>query len=295
MNLTFIVGTGRCGSTLLHQILAGHSDSSFLSHFEEQHRRLAPLARYANTVYRQSHVPGMAGMAARFRPTEAYGLIDRTVSPIYSRPDRDLTGADVTPWLERRFRTFFESRYRDFGAPVLVHKYTGWSRIGFFSRIFPEARFVHVVRDGRAVANSWLQMRWWDGYRGTHQWQWGELSPERQTLWEQSGRSHAVLAALCWDTLVESYRHASAELGEGLYLEVRYEDLLENPADVLGDILEFSGLAWNADFTRRFERTEIRRSRVAAYERDLDPCQQAAVVRAVGPALSHYGYLAGSE
>jgi len=36
--------------------------------------------------------------------------------------------------------------------PVFIHKYTGWSRIAFFKEIFPEARFVHVIRDGRAVA-----------------------------------------------------------------------------------------------------------------------------------------------
>lgn len=294
MQLNFIVGTGRCGSTLLHEILAGHSDSSFLSRAEETGGRLRRLAGQANRFYRLEHLPGLGRVAGRFRPTEAYALIDRQVSPIYSRPFRDLTAADVTPWLEQRFRRFFETRFEHAGLPVMVHKYTGWSRMGFFARIFPEARFVHVVRDGRAVANSWLQMRWWDGYRGTTQWQWGALSPERQALWDGSGHSHPVLAALCWDTLMSSYDAATDGLSER-YLEVRYEDLLADPAEVTGRILDFCGLSWNDDFARRFDRIEFRQSRKAAYLRDLDECQARAMERAIAPTLQRYGYLNGAS
>ncbi|MEZ5595565.1 MAG: hypothetical protein R3E84_04105 [Pseudomonadales bacterium] len=36
MQLAFIVGTGCCGSTLLHEIFAKHADTSFLSQIEEK-------------------------------------------------------------------------------------------------------------------------------------------------------------------------------------------------------------------------------------------------------------------
>src|SRR6056297_847349 len=142
VNLVFIVGTGRCGSTLLHEILAKHRDSSFFSRFEEQHGRLESLGRWGSPLYRKAHLPGGRHRAGRFQPTEAYGLLRRHVSPIYVRPYRDLTADDVTPWLAGRFRKFFEERFVRYGRPVLVHKYTGWSRLGFFAEIFPEARFV---------------------------------------------------------------------------------------------------------------------------------------------------------
>lgn len=292
LQLTFVVGTGRCGSTLLHRILAKHPDAGFLSRAEEAGRRLAFLSAWANSLYRLEHKPGFRGFARRFLPTEAYSLIDRQVSPIYSRPFRDLTGADVTPWLERRFREFFESRFKRDGQVTMVHKYTGWSRIGFFARIFPEARFVHVVRDGRAVANSWLQMPWWNGYRGPEHWQWGVLSPARQALWDASGRSHVLLAALCWDTLIESYEAARPSLAPERYMMVRYEDLVEDPERHCREIVEFANLPWTRGFEREFARFEIRKSRVAAFQRDLDAGQQDLVESAIRPALQRLGYLA---
>lgn len=293
MRLTFIVGTGRCGSTLLHQILARHPETSFLPRIEENHRRLAGLGRWSSALYRADHRPGLGGLARRFGPTEGYGLIDRQVSPIYSRPFRDLTADDVTPSLEARFRAFFERRFERHGLPVLVHKYTGWSRLGFFARIFPEAKFVHVVRDGRAVANSWLQMRWWDGYQGTANWQWGPLSAQRQALWEAAGRSYPVLAALGWDTLIDSYAAGRAGLGDDRYLELRYEDFVDDPEAQCRRILAFSELPWSAGFESQFRRIEVRRSRVDAYRRDLSPCQQQAVEGAMRSSLEQLGYPTG--
>jgi omega-hydroxy-beta-dihydromenaquinone-9 sulfotransferase len=41
----------------------------------------------------------------------------------------------------------------------LLLKITGWPRISFLSEIFEEAKLVHTMRDGRAVANSMLNVR----------------------------------------------------------------------------------------------------------------------------------------
>ena len=65
---------------------------------------------------------------------------------------------------------------------------TGWPRAGFLHAVFPDARYVNVIRDGRAVANSWLQMDWWLGYRGPEHWHFGPLSDEHREVWERSGR-----------------------------------------------------------------------------------------------------------
>ena len=90
---------------------------------------------------------------ARFAPSEAYRLISRQVSSSYANSVRDLRAEDVTPWLAERYQLFFKERRSAQEKPIFIHKYTGWSRMSFFSRIFPQAKFVHVIRDGRAVAN----------------------------------------------------------------------------------------------------------------------------------------------
>lgn len=69
--------------------------------------------------------------------------------------------------------------------PVFLHKFTGWPRAGFAHAIFPEARFRHVIRDGRAVANSLIQMSWWSGFGGPENWKWGQLSDEDLSAWKR--------------------------------------------------------------------------------------------------------------
>src|SRR5262245_34783722 len=152
-DLAFVLGTGRCGSTLVHEILARHPDVGFVSNLEDR-LPLRPLpTRFTNDLYRRVPDSFTVKGRLRFAPSEAYHALDREVSPMISAPVRDLLAEDVTPWVERRFRAFFLRRAEIQRRPLFLHKFTGWPRAGFVRRIFPEARFIHVVRDGRAVAN----------------------------------------------------------------------------------------------------------------------------------------------
>ncbi len=289
MKLVFIIGTGRCGSTLLHEIVAKHRDAAFLNSWEDNHQKLAVIGRWGKLLYGNAHQLPRT-WRKKFAPSEAYRLISRKVSPIYVRPCRDLTAEDVSPWLEGAFREFFTQYYKREGCPVFTHKYTGWSRIGFFSRIFPEAKFIHIVRDGRAVANSWLQMKWWGGYEGPQNWLWGELSEADRQEWLENDKSFVTLAGISWRILMESYENQKNALGSEHYLEIRYEDFLENPRDKLGEVLNFSGLDWTTDFDRQFNRFDIRKSRAKAYEKDLNEKQLAQLDASLSEMLEKYGY-----
>jgi hypothetical protein len=217
-------------------------------------------------------------------------LISEHVSPIYDNSIRDLVATDVTPWLQRGFEDFFESRWRVQGRPCFLHKYTGWPRIGFFAKIFPEARFIHIVRDGRAVANSLLQMKWWGGYRGPHHWSWGPLRGDLQREWEACGISFVGLAGISWRILMESFQHAESELTAGRYLVVRYEDFMHAPEEALHAITEFIGLNWSNRLSRATARIRFDKSRERAFERDLTPAQVSELERCIGPLLGQYGY-----
>src|SRR5262249_6370163 len=155
----------------------------------------------------------------RFAPSEGYSALPREVSPLLVDPFRDLTADDVTPWLERRLRTFFESRADAEGAPAYLHKFTGWPRARVLRGVVPEARFVHIVRDGRAVANSWLQMPWWRGHHGPEAWHFGPLPEEYAREWDAAGRSHVHLAGLGWKLLMDSYDAARAALPDDAWLQ----------------------------------------------------------------------------
>lgn len=285
----FALGTGRCGSTLVHEVLARHASMGFLTNIED---RLggARLGRPAAAAYRW--LPAAATVKGRLRlaPSEGYRAMDSRVSPVLSTPVRDLVAADATPWLTGRMRDFFGVHERAHAAPVFLHKFTGWPRAGFLQAVWPEARFIHIVRDGRAVANSLLQMPWWRGYEGPSSWSFGPLPADYEQEWEASGRSFVLLAGLEWKLLMDAFEQAKAKIEPDRWLELRYEDVIADPRRHFELMLEFCGLSWNPAFEEGFRRYTFRSGRADAFRRDLGPDDVALLSSSLRDHLSRYGY-----
>jgi len=287
----FVLGTGRCGSTLVHEVMARHRSAGFVSNIDDHLAGRDLGGRWNAALYRRTPVATTGkGRLVRYAPSEAYRLLDEQVSPMLSTPFRDLRADDVTPWLERRFREFFERRAASQGSGVFVHKFTGWPRAGFISRILPEARFVHVIRDGRAVANSWLQMQWWEGHRGPALWHWGPLPDAYAAEWDESGRSFVLLAGLAWKLLIDAFQAARSEIPEDHWLDVRYEDVVAAPRETMETVLDFAGMDWNDDFDAALGRYRFGTGRTDAFRRDLDPGGLGLLDRSLGAHLGRYGY-----
>lgn len=286
----FVLGTGRCGSTLVQEVLARHPQAGFVSNLEDRSRVGAWVRRFNNPVYRRVPQSLTRKGRLRFAPSEGYTALDREVSPILSRPWRDLTASDVTPWLAARTRSFFEERSRDERRPVFLHKFTGWPRAGFLAGVFPQAKFIHVVRDGRAVANSWLQMEWWEGFNGPDHWQWGPLPSAYESEWRESGYSFPSLAGILWKLLIDAHDSAAANLPGGSWLEVRYEDVVEHPDRAFATMLGFAGLPPDPGFARALAGISFDSGRTQAFRRDLGTEAVAALSRSLASHLERRGY-----
>lgn len=291
--LVFILGTGRCGSTLVHEVLARHRRAGFVSNIEDNLPRLGLAGRWNAELYRRIPARATRKGGLRYAPSEAYRVLDEQVSPLLSTPGRDLRADDVTPWLEERFRRFFLQRAAAQGSPVFLHKFTGWPRAGFIQRVFPEARFVNVIRDGRAVANSWLQMPWWLGYRGPQAWQWGPLPEAYGEEWEASNRSFVLLAGLAWKLLMDSFEQARATVPAGQWMDIRYEDVVVEPRSQLEKMLAFAGLDWSDEFEAAFNRYRFATERSEAFRRDLGGGAVAMLDASLAGHLRRYGYADG--
>jgi omega-hydroxy-beta-dihydromenaquinone-9 sulfotransferase len=286
----FVLGTGRCGSTLVEEVLCRHPSVGFVSNLEDRFNLPVIAGRWNGSLYRRLPAAWTQKSRLRYAPSEGYRALGREVSPIIASPLRDLGQPDVTPWLERRFSTFFQERARAQETETFLHKFTGWPRTGFIRGVFPSARFIHVVRDGRAVANSWLQMPWWRGFEGPDHWQWGPLPPAMAEEWESSGRSFVVLAGLLWQLLIQSFDSARAAIPARDWLEVRYEDVAAKPRESFASMLSFCGLPWNAEFERGFERHTFTASRSDAFRRDLDPADVDRLSRILATQLAARKY-----
>ena len=113
---------------------------------------------------------------------------------------------------------------------------------------FPEARFIHVVRDGRDVVCSMRQhpdRRWVDGaWVKVHRPLSLEQYAERWVADTEAGVAHR---------------------GDPRYLEVRYEDLVQDPLAVLRGLLMDLGEAF--DPRSWWSRTRAHRDRMGATTR----------------------------
>ncbi len=89
----------------------------------------------------------------------------------------------------------------------LLVKITGWPRLGYLHEIFPDAKFIHVVRDGRAVVNSLINVDWWDGWKGPQNWRWGDLDLSQTDEWEKYGKSFVVLAGIQLKIIMNALEH----------------------------------------------------------------------------------------
>jgi hypothetical protein len=97
------------------------------------------------------------------------------------------------------------------------------------AEVFPEARFVHVLRDGRDVAVSLLAAG-------------ASWAPH----WTQSAAGSIQQAASTWRLAVEQAVAAKPLLGDKL-LEVRYEDLHRDPASTCRRLFEFAEIPYDDD------------------------------------------------
>lgn len=286
----FVLGTGRCGSTLVEEVLCRHPSVGFVSNLDDRFNLPAAAGRWNGPLYRRLPAAATQKSRLRYAPSEGYRILAREVTPMLATPLRDLTDADVTPWLERRFSAFLRERAAAQGADTFLHKFTGWPRAGFISGVFPSARFIHVVRDGRAVANSWLQMPWWRGFEGPDHWQWGPLPANLEAEWEASGRSFVVLAGLLWQLLIDAFDSARTAVGSANWLEVRYEDVAAHPRQTFASMLAFCGLPWDAEFERGFERHTFTAARSDAFRRDLSAADVERLSRILADALAARRY-----
>lgn len=234
----FLVGAERSGTTLLRLLLDGHPDVAFASESEFLVDRM--------------------GDDGSFPAPDAYAE--------YLATNRvfQLSGLEVDPRLAypALARSFLAQRAAD--RPVVgatVHR-----RFDLLLHLFPEARFVHLIRDARDVAASVIA-RGWAGNTWT-----------ASARWEDAERA--------WERLV-------ALLPADRWLELRYEDLLRAPERELGRICAFLGIPFRREMLEVEGRSSYRRpdpSRAEAWRRHLSPRAVRLVEARIGGLLEARGY-----
>lgn len=153
---------------------------------------------------------------------------------------------------------------------------------------YPQAKIVHIVRDGRDVVCSLLEKPWLRQAQtraddagisyGSYARFWVE--PERRNEFETA--TDARRAAWAWRRYVTAARSARAPL------ELRYESLAEDPGGVAHGLAVHLGAS---EETLSDALRPVHSSSVGRHRDDLDEEQLAEVLAEAGDLLRELGYL----
>ena len=281
----FVIGVGRSGSTLFHQMFAQHPDLAWLSGLCDRFPNHPGVNR---ALLRLLDLPLLGDLLRRrYEPGECYIFWNHHCLG-FRQPFRDLLASDVTELNRRRIPKVMQPLTAG-RRQRLLYKITGWPRIGFLHELFPDARFIHVYRDGRAVANSLLAVDFWRGWHGPAQWRWGVLSPEHQDEWERHGKSFVALAGIQWKLLMDATTEASARIPAEQIMQIRYEDFVTDPVSRFRDVVKFCDLEWSPRFERAIASYTLETAN-SKWREDLTPAQRAILQAVLAESLLKYGY-----
>jgi hypothetical protein len=207
----FFVGAGRSGTTLLRAMFTNHPELA-----------IAHESRF---------VPFVLDRAGHYEAGDRFALDEYVFDALRNEKSRtrvpewevdldwltaEIQAAAPTTTVDA-VRATFGAYAKARGKPGYGDKTPGYrNHVATLAAAFPESRFVHLIRDGRDVA---LALRDVD-----------------------FGANDVVQAAIGWRRAVARTRAAGRPLGDRRYLEVRYEDLVDDPESVTRRICAFLDL-----------------------------------------------------
>jgi hypothetical protein len=277
----FLVGCGRSGTTLLYNIMCGHPDMGWFSNYTN--RWCAPPLAVLSRTYPLTRRLNWTGRAIP-APAEADAIWDWICSAHHRSLLPPLDAADVHAGEAERAAHAITSHLKWQRRPRFCNKNTtNTRRVRYLSAMFPSARFVHVIRDPRGSVASLLRVSWWPTMPV---WFHDGATPLQLA---QRGHRMEDLAAEVWQREVACALEHASDLPQERYLEVRYEELMARPDQVVRRLLHFADLPWTSPFERVYRTFQMRDS-ASKYLVDLDDQQIKSVEGIVGPLARSLGY-----
>ena len=195
----FIVGAERSGTTLFRLLLSAHPAIACHAEFEYVVDCLDP----------ETGTISITDFRDRIVRHRKFPELFKVRNELTSEPQIDIDHPALV-------RAFLEQFRREQGRPIIgatVHY--NYDRL---LDIWPNARFLHILRDPRDVARSHVKMGWsGTPYQGIEQW------IEAEQLWEK----------------------LSERLGSDRYVDIQYETLIASPVEELTRICEFLGVEYS--------------------------------------------------
>jgi len=195
VNPTFLIGAERSGTTLFRLMVDSHPEITCIENFDY----------VINAVRPDGSFPTLEQFAQQLETENVYSSSGFTLD----------TGLDDLAAVANDFIAQRLSASGKTDAAVMVH-----DRMEVILRIWPNANFIHIVRDPRAVALSAKAFEW-----GT-----------------------AVYFGVArWADLMDEWDRVTADLDPSRVMEIRFEELVSDHVTVLSEVCRFMGHDYSED------------------------------------------------
>jgi len=248
----FLMGTGRCGSTIIYSCLSMHPDFAWISSW----LTVAPKHALVATANRLWRLPG----TDRFRETRFF---PKPVEP------NSVFGAWVGRFRDEQVTTEALAEGRQRLAPLIERlvRYQGGKRflaklvgrptkIEYFAKLFPQAYFVHITRELRPTVSSLMQVEF---YRGDQiaNWPWGEIPQPYLDCYARSGKAEEVAAGIRVKLNLIQIRRQLAQVDHHRWMELPYAEFIREPVPSLQKVATLIGLPVKEDFLGRIRSRKL--------------------------------------
>ena len=228
----FVVGMSRSGTTLLRLMLDAHPE---LAIPPETH--FIPVVAKACQTARDPRAAFLHGLTSTHTWSDFHIAADVLETRI----------ANIEPFnMSDALRALYGLYAEGFGKPRWGDKTNHLWNLTVIQDLLPEARFIHIVRDGRDVALS-IKDLWW-------------------------GPNSVAEAAQYWKSGIQKAR--SQVVGLHHYREIRFEDLVLDTERHLRQLCDFIELAWHPAMLEYHRNAEDRLMELTSF---LDPKTQKVV------------------
>lgn len=238
----FILGHWRSGTTLLHELLVRDerfSSPSTLHCFVPDHFLASDwfLRKFGSWLL-PSKRP-MDNMATGWeRPQEdEFALLVLGMRSPYRRmafPNqppvdmnyldfRDVSEADINAWLES-LRSFLLGVSVATEGSLVIKSPTHTGRVGWLAKAFPDAKFIHISRNPRSLFPSTCRM-------------WRSLD-DVQSLQRPKHEGLEDYVIECLQRMYASFHEQRKDIDPSRLIDIRYEDLTDQPVETLRSIYE---------------------------------------------------------
>lgn len=297
----FIIGAPRSGTSFVSEAFSCHEDLGWVPIYMNRYPArtcFAVLNRLLDLPFVGPHLRGQKkqrkGLLALVRHLLPYSAESYPFWEYHCGPKmlhEFLADARASDQERRSARLGVAEVLRMSGKPRFFAKLTGPPRISYLASIFPDALFLHLVRDPRAVVASLLSVGFWRQGGGFEKpWWQGGLTEADLDEWQKSGKAPEVLAAVQWRAILAHAQHEGTTLGPTQYRELRYEDFVKRPLELLDELFGFCDLPPSTRSTDNLRRAGLRPGLNSKYLKILTPEQISRVENVTRETAESRGY-----